>query len=87
MTGEARNFVLPPEATEVQSASPELASPAPASEAPVPPVTPNAVEEAAGDARGDAKGDATEALGIIESQGARQGKNPLGWYEWYVFFG
>ena len=52
----------------------------------MPPVTPNAVEEAAGDARGDAKGDATEALGIIESQGARQGKNPLGWYEWYVFF-
>jgi len=48
----------PEEATAVQSASPELAS-----EAPVPPVTPNAVEAAAGDA--------TEALGIIESQGAR----------------
>ena len=53
--------MLPPEATAVQSASPELAS-----EAPVPPVTPNAVEAAAGDA--------TEALGIIESQGARQGE-------------
>jgi len=43
------------------------ASPAPASEAPVPPVTPNAVEEAVA----DAKGEVAEVPDITASQGAR----------------
>ena len=85
MTGEARNFVLPPEATEVQSASPELASPAPASEAPVPPVTPNAVEEAAGWRQGRRQGRRHRSSWHHWVAGCEAGEKPT-WVVWVVCF-